>query len=203
MRKLSVVFAALVGLSLAAPSGHAERIKFSPDTFAIYGGLGVGNENGGRTKKRGYVAAKLTVDFPTDLPAGSVVVRTGERKLYYVLEDGKAIQYPVGVGREGFEWSGKNRITRKATWPDWRPPRAMIAREAAKGKRIPAFMPGGPQNPLGARALYIGDTEYRIHGTSQPWTIGMASSSGCIRMLNEQVIDLYNRVEVGATVVVE
>jgi lipoprotein-anchoring transpeptidase ErfK/SrfK len=137
------------------------------------------------------------------LPPGSVVVRTGERKLYYVLPGGRAIQYAVGVGKEGFEWSGRNRITGKKTWPEWRPPQVMIERELAKGRQIPEYMAGGVENPLGARALYIGATQYRIHGTSQPWSIGLAVSSGCIRMLNEEVIDLYDRVKIGATVVVE
>lgn len=173
------------------------------DSFMIYGGLAVGNSDT-QSKASGYRdLSRKTVDFATMLPAGSIVVRTGERKLYYVLADGKAIQYPVGVGREGFEWSGTDHITRKAQWPGWRPPRNMIVREAARGRNIPEYMPGGPQNPLGARALYIGNTEYRIHGTSQPWSIGLAVSSGCIRMMNEQVIDLYSRVELGATVVVE
>ena len=120
-----------------------------------------------------------------------------------MLPNNKAIMYPVGVGREGFTWSGQDAITRKASWPDWRPPKVMIEREAKKGRVIPAFMPGGPENPLGARALYIGDTEYRIHGTTQPWSIGKAVSSGCIRMMNDEVIDLFNRVEIGATVIVE
>jgi lipoprotein-anchoring transpeptidase ErfK/SrfK len=131
------------------------------------------------------------------------VVRTGERRLYYILPEGRAIRYSVGVGREGFTWSGTDKITRKSMWPEWRPPKIMIERERLKGRMIPAFMEGGVENPLGARALYIGNTEYRIHGTSQPWSIGMAVSSGCIRMLNEEVIDLYNRVDVGATVVVQ
>jgi lipoprotein-anchoring transpeptidase ErfK/SrfK len=194
---------AVVSLVVAVSAAAAERISFSPETFVIYGGLGVGNDGEPRARPRPFDTTRRTVDFATHLPPGSIVVRTGERRLYYVLAGGKALQYPVGVGREGFEWSGTNRITRKAEWPEWRPPKVMIAREAARGHKIPAYMPGGPQNPLGARALYIGDTEYRIHGTSQPWTIGMASSSGCIRMINEQVIDLYSRVELGAMVVVE
>ena len=107
------------------------------------------------------------------------------------------------MGREGFTWSGTNVITRKATWPDWRPPQVMLARERAKGHMIPDFMEGGPQNPLGARAMYIGNTEYRIHGTNQAWSIGFAVSSGCIRMLNAEVIDLHSRVKIGAKVVVE
>ena len=143
------------------------------------------------------------VPFHRPLPPGSIVVQTKKRKLYYVLPGGEAIEYPVGVGKQGFTWSGTNRITRKAEWPTWRPPAAMIRREAAKGRVLPDYMEGGVDNPLGARALYIGHTEYRIHGTTQPWSIGRAVSSGCIRMLNEHVIDLYDRVEVGARVLVE
>jgi lipoprotein-anchoring transpeptidase ErfK/SrfK len=143
------------------------------------------------------------IDFTSTLAPGSLLVRTAERKLYFIMPDGKAIMYYVGVGREGFAWSGHAKITRKAEWPDWRPPAKMIAREANRGHIIPVFMKGGPQNPLGARALYIGDTEYRIHGTTQPWSIGKAVSSGCIRMMNAEVIDLFDRVVIGADVVVE
>jgi lipoprotein-anchoring transpeptidase ErfK/SrfK len=113
-----------------------------------------------------------------------------------------ARRYGVGVGREGFEWSGTNKISRKAEWPDWRPPAEMRERERKKGKKLPIVMAGGPGNPLGARALYLGDTLYRIHGTNQPHTIGMAVSSGCIRMRNEDVMDLYERVGVGTKVIV-
>lgn len=144
-----------------------------------------------------------TVQFDRNLEPGSILVRTGERKLYFVLPGGEARMYPIGVGREGFTWSGTNTITRKSEWPDWRPPAVMIKREAAKGHFIPAYMPGGKDNPLGARALYIGSTQFRIHGTTQPWSIGRAVSSGCIRMLNAHVIDLYDQVKVGAKVVVE
>jgi lipoprotein-anchoring transpeptidase ErfK/SrfK len=143
------------------------------------------------------------VPFARDLKPGSILVKTAERKLYFVLPEGKAVQYPVGVGRDGFTWSGRNQVSRKATWPDWRPPPVMVEREAKKGRFLPEMMKGGPKNPLGARALYIGSTEYRIHGTTQPWSIGRAVSSGCIRMLNAHVIDLYDRVRIGATVVVE
>jgi lipoprotein-anchoring transpeptidase ErfK/SrfK len=144
-----------------------------------------------------------TVQFDRNMAPGSILVRTGERKLYLVLPDGQARMYPIGVGREGFTWNGTNTISRKAEWPDWRPPAVMIKREAAKGHFIPAFMPGGNDNPLGARALYIGSTQFRIHGTTQPWSIGRAVSSGCIRMLNAHVIDLYDQVKLGAKVVVE
>lgn len=129
---------------------------------------------------------------------GTIVVDTRNRFLYYVQADGKAVRYGVGVGRDGFSWKGVQRVSRKAQWPDWRPPESMRRRQP----ELPAFMAGGPDNPLGARALYLGDTLYRIHGTNEPHTIGHAMSSGCIRMMNEDVIDLYERVRVGARVVV-
>jgi lipoprotein-anchoring transpeptidase ErfK/SrfK len=131
---------------------------------------------------------------------GSIVIRTPERALYLVLPEGEAIRYRVGVGREGFQWSGSSRIIAKKEWPAWTPPAQMIAREAAKGVTIPPYMEGGPRNPLGARALYIGGTLYRIHGTNNARSIGGAVSSGCIRLLNADVIDLYKRVRIGAPV---
>ncbi len=134
--------------------------------------------------------------------ANTIVINTTERRLYYVMENGQALKYGIGVGREGFTWQGTDRISRKAEWPGWTPPAVMIAREAAKGRKLPAYMKGGPENPLGARALYIGGRIYRIHGTSEPWTIGQAVSSGCIRLINDDVIDLYQRVAVGTKVVV-
>jgi lipoprotein-anchoring transpeptidase ErfK/SrfK len=143
----------------------------------------------------------VAFDDPRYSP-GSIVIRTPERALYYVLPDGEAIRYKVGVGREGFQWSGSSRIIAKKEWPSWTPPPQMIAREAAKGVTIPAFMEGGPNNPLGARALYIGGTLFRIHGTNNARSIGGAVSSGCIRMLNADVIHLYNQVSVGAPVYV-
>jgi lipoprotein-anchoring transpeptidase ErfK/SrfK len=143
------------------------------------------------------------VAFSRPMPAGSILVQTKQRKLFYVIGNGTAVEYPVGVGKQGFTWSGTNQITRKAEWPSWHPPLAMIEREAEKGKYLPDMMEGGEDNPLGARAIYIGHTEYRIHGTTQPWSIGKAVSSGCIRMLNEHVIDLYERVAMGALVTVE
>lgn len=133
---------------------------------------------------------------------GSIIVRTPERRLYYVLGSGKARRYKVGVGREGFQWSGTSRIVDKQEWPHWRPPEEMIKREAAKGHNLPEDMVGGPNNPLGARALYIGGTLYRIHGSNDAASIGSASSSGCIRMLNADVMELYDRVKIGARVYV-
>ncbi|MTI43354.1 lipoprotein-anchoring transpeptidase ErfK/SrfK [Roseibium hamelinense] len=127
---------------------------------------------------------------------GTIVINTNERFLYLVQHDGTARRYGVGVGKPGFEWGGTHKVTRKAEWPDWRPPAAMRKRRP----ELPVFMAGGPDNPLGARALYLGSTLYRIHGSNQPWTIGHAVSSGCIRMRNEDVIDLYERVGVGTKV---
>jgi lipoprotein-anchoring transpeptidase ErfK/SrfK len=129
---------------------------------------------------------------------GTVIVSTRERRLYYVLGNGQAIRYGVGVGREGFAWSGTKTITMKREWPDWRPPAQMLRRRPD----LPRYMRGGIENPLGARALYLGSSLYRIHGSNEPDTIGAAVSSGCIRMTNRDVIDLYDRVKVGAKVVV-
>lgn len=138
------------------------------------------------------------VPYETTFKPGTIVVETSERRLYFVLPDGEAIRYGIGVGRDGFRWSGQHKITRKAEWPGWTPPPEMRKRVPD----LPAYMPGGPNNPLGARALYIGSTLYRLHGTSEPWTIGQAVSSGCIRLTNEDIIDLYDRAKVGALVVV-
>lgn len=136
-------------------------------------------------------------------PPNTIFVDTAERRLYYTIGNGKALKYGIGVGRDGFRWTGTHKVTRKAEWPGWTPPSVMRARvKRETGRTLPAYVPGGPENPMGARALYIGSTIYRIHGTNQPWTIGKAMSSGCIRMANDDVIDLYNRVNVGTRVIV-
>ncbi|MDD7909312.1 L,D-transpeptidase [Pseudovibrio exalbescens] len=145
---------------------------------------------------------RKVVSYSTGEKPGTIIVDTDNRYLYHVLEDGKAMRYGIGVGREGFEWSGAERITRKAKWPGWTPPPEMVRREAKKGRKLPSFMPGGPENPMGARALYLGNTIYRIHGTNEDWSIGHAVSSGCIRMFNSDVEHLYDNVKVGAKVVV-
>ncbi len=129
---------------------------------------------------------------------GTIVVSTGERRLYYVLGGGQALRYGVGVGRPGFTWAGTQTVTMKREWPDWRPPAQMIRRRPD----LPRYMKGGPENPLGARAMYLGGSLYRIHGSNEPETIGTAVSSGCIRMTNDDVIDLYSRAKVGSRVVV-
>jgi lipoprotein-anchoring transpeptidase ErfK/SrfK len=138
------------------------------------------------------------VDYPSREAPGTVIIDTAHTYLYYVLGDGNALRYGIGVGREGFTWSGINKVARKAEWPDWYPPPEMIARQPY----LPRMTAGGPGNPLGARAMYIGNTEYRVHGTNDPTTIGKRVSSGCIRLTNEDVEDLYNRVQLGAKVIV-
>ncbi len=150
----------------------------------------------------GQTSNEVVAWTETKYPIGSLIVKTPERALYFVSGPGEAIRYSVGVGREGMQWSGVSKIERKAEWPSWTPPTEMITREAAKGHIIPPFMEGGPGNPLGARALYIGGKIYRVHGTNNEASIGGAVSSGCIRMMNADVIDLYNRVKIGAKIYV-
>jgi len=142
---------------------------------------------------------RQVVFFRTNEPPGSIVVHTNERYLYLVQENNRALRYGIGVGRDGFQWAGQHKISRKQEWPDWRPPPEMIERQPY----LPRFMAGGPGNPMGARALYIGQTIYRIHGTNQPQTIGHAVSSGCFRLVNGDIIDLYDRVPVGTRIVVK
>ena len=138
------------------------------------------------------------VDYSGNAAPGTVIIDTAQTYLYYVLNGGKAIRYGIGVGREGFTWSGMERVTRKAKWPDWTPPAQMIARHPYLAR----FTAGGEGNPLGARAIYLGNTMYRIHGTNMPETIGTKVSSGCIRLLNADVIDLYGRVAIGTKIIV-
>lgn len=139
-----------------------------------------------------------TVAYATRYRPGTIVIDTSERFLYLIEGEGQARRYGIGVGRPGFTWAGVKSITRKSEWPDWRPPPEMLKRQP----HLPTYMEGGPNNPLGARAMYLGSSMYRIHGTTEPWTIGQAVSSGCIRLRNEDVVDLYDRVKVGTTVVV-
>ena len=138
------------------------------------------------------------VFYRSDYPAGTIIVNTSDRFLYLITSDTTALRYGIGVGRDGFQWGGIHKISRKAEWPDWTPPPEMIVRQPY----LPRFMAGGPGNPLGARALYLGSTVYRLHGTNQPQTIGTSVSSGCFRLANEEIIDLYERVPVGTKVVV-
>jgi lipoprotein-anchoring transpeptidase ErfK/SrfK len=187
----AVLLSALLSLSMIAPVAAARVYNFDTNQWEEASVAQVRNAKGSPIKRE-------IVDYQTTFKPGTIIVETSERRLYFVLEGGKAIKYGVGVGRDGFRWSGQHRVSRTAEWPGWTPPPAMRKRVPD----LPAYMPGGPNNPLGARAIYIGSTLYRIHGTSEPWTIGQAVSSGCIRMVNDDVIDLYNRVRVGALVVV-
>jgi lipoprotein-anchoring transpeptidase ErfK/SrfK len=188
-RKFTVAaIAALLGVATTTPA--MARLFYNTDTNKWEE-----REAGGRSYKK---IVRTIVPYETKFKVGTIVVETSERRLYLVLPEGKALRYGIGVGREGFTWAGSHRITRKAEWPDWTPPAEMRKRVPD----LPAHMKGGPKNPLGARALYIGSTLYRLHGTSEPWTIGQAVSSGCIRLTNEDIIDLYDRTKVGAMVVV-
>lgn len=187
---LSVVLFAILSMGAASASQTVRVYDADLNTFVDRESTGA---YGGASPIK-----KQIVDYETNLAVGTIVVETSERRLYLVLDGGKAMRYGIGVGREGATWSGTNTVSRKAEWPDWRPTANMLRRDPT----LPRYMEGGPDNPLGARALYIGSTMYRLHGTSEPWTIGTAVSSGCIRLTNDDIIDLYNRVQVGARVVV-
>jgi len=141
---------------------------------------------------------RQVVDYAGAERPGTIIIDTPKRFLYMVQENGRALRYGIGVGRPGFTWAGTKQVSAKREWPDWRPPEEMLKRRPD----LPRYMSGGPENPLGARALYLGNSLYRIHGSNEPWTIGTQVSSGCIRMRNEDVIDLYERVRIGTKVVV-
>ena len=189
--------AALSGLACAFVALATPAAAFTEiDPLTRQPLYGYGNDNAYRAQAS--PVPRQTVSFSERYAPGTVVISTTERRLYYVLGNGQAIQYGVGVGRPGFEWSGAKTVTRKAEWPSWTPPAQMLRRRPD----LPRFMKGGPDNPLGARAMYLGGSLYRIHGSNEPETIGQAVSSGCIRMTNEDVMDLYERVRVGTRVVV-
>lgn len=192
LKSLGVVgIAAIVGMALAVPAWAERNLNAYPavkTNFAV----------GAWSYKANPKYKRKEIDYSSAEKPGTIIIETGKRFLYLVLNDGRALRYGIGVGRSGFTWKGAERISRKAEWPDWHPPAEMIERQPD----LPEMMEGGPNNPLGARALYLGGTEYRIHGTAQPWTIGQAVSSGCIRLTNEDVIDLYGRARIGAKVIV-
>jgi lipoprotein-anchoring transpeptidase ErfK/SrfK len=185
-------FATAAAVVIAA-SAFATQASANPFAWLGLGYASTDNGNQVRADLR-----RATVAYPSDEAPGTVIVDTQNTYLYYILPGGKAIRYGIGVGREGFTWSGVKTVERKAEWPDWTPPPEMIARSPY----LPRFMAGGVTNPLGARAMYLGGTFYRIHGTNAPSTIGSRATAGCIRMANEDVIDLYDRVKVGTKVVV-
>ena len=188
-RVLALLFAAVTMLAAA------DQAQAQADMRDIMGG-GPNFFNGGGGGSSPI--PRTTVNFSGEYAPGTIYINTSERRLYLVLGNGQALRYGIGVGRDGFTWQGLVNITRKAEWPDWTPPPEMIARQPY----LPRFMAGGPGNPLGARAMYLGSSVYRIHGTNDPSTIGKFVSSGCIRLTNDDIIDLFSRVAVGSLVVV-
>ena len=183
---------------VGAALGYAPQASFPSDDMTLAPANPSLSNRGSGTYVLSEQLRRANVALETREAPGTVIIDTGNTALYYVLGHGRAIRYGVGVGREGFTWSGVQTISRKAEWPDWHPPAQMIARQPY----LPRFMAGGPGNPLGARAMYLGSSEYRIHGTNDPTTIGKFVSSGCIRLTNEDVADLFSRVDVGTKVVV-
>ena len=203
---IAAAFAAMTFGSGVAHAGPFLDALFGGDDSGAYQGRTLYPEQISRDRVVPFKYHRRTVTFDTKESPGTIVIDTKAHFLYFILGNGHAIRYGVGVGRQGMGWHGVVRVGAKAEWPDWTPPPAMVVRERKRGHRLPSHMAGGPGNPLGARALYLhsggGDTGYRIHGTSEPWTIGLNVSSGCIRLVNDDVIDLFNRVKVGARVVV-
>ena len=200
--KIQVVAKSVGTLLAAVWVGTAGAAPLTPSLpagsmFAALALGGAGEQNEPRAAANPDLRRQL-VNYRTQAAAGTIVIDTAQTFLYYVLGDGTAIRYGIGVGREGFTWAGAETVTRKAEWPDWTPPQEMLARQPY----LPRWMAGGEGNPLGARAIYLGSTVYRIHGTNMPETIGHKVSSGCIRMLNADVIDLYSRITVGTKIVV-
>ncbi len=198
----NIISSLLLAASLLVPAALAPTSAAAESAFARFIQGGQPRAQGGKFMSDNSPIARKTVSYDKSVPAGTIIIETSERRLYYTLGKGKAIKFAVGVGREGFEWSGTNRISRKAEWPGWTPPAEMRAREAKKGRILPVYQAGGPTNPLGARAMYIGGSIYRIHGTNQPWTLGHAMSSGCIRMANNDVKFFYDKVGIGTKVIV-
>jgi lipoprotein-anchoring transpeptidase ErfK/SrfK len=193
----ALVFAGALFLAPAILSNqaNAQILGYAPAQRSYFPADNLMVDEGGVLPER---LRRATVAFETREAPGTIIIDTGNTALYYVLGQGRAIRYGVGVGRDGFTWSGVQSISRKAEWPDWYPPAEMVARQPY----LPRFVAGGPGNPLGARAMYLGTSQYRIHGTNDPSTIGKFVSSGCIRMTNEDVTDLFSRVNVGTRVVV-
>jgi len=189
------MFAAAMTLGGAVPEASAQSLP-QYEMIDRETGLSIGPV-GRRGLISGSPVTRTTVSFDgRKYSPGTVVVNTAERRLYYVESETSAIRYGIGVGRDGFRWSGAHKVTAKREWPDWVPPEQMLKRQP----NLPRYMKGGPDNPLGARAIYLGSTLYRIHGSNEPETIGEAVSSGCFRMTNDDVIDLYNRVQIGSAV---
>lgn len=195
MRRFLTILAAMAAPALMCSAPASAQDSHASFFSAIFQSAPAGATGG---RPQASAIPRETVRYSGRYAAGTVVVSTAERRLYFVNGDGTAVRYGVGVGRPGFQWGGSKAITRKAEWPGWTPPPQMLKRRPD----LPRHMKGGPDNPLGARALYLGSSLYRIHGSNEPETIGQAVSSGCIRMTNDDVVDLYNRVRVGTRVVV-
>jgi len=183
---------AVAAFAAGGPAKASQNVQYDPLTMRV---MPVARTT---VRQQAPRIQREVVDYAGSYKPGTIVVDTAERRLYLVLEGGVAMRYGVGVARPGFEWAGTHKISMKREWPGWTPPEEMKKRQPG----LPDFMPGGLDNPLGARAMYIGSTIYRIHGSNDPNSIGQAMSSGCIRMLNEDVVDLYERVKIGARVVV-
>jgi lipoprotein-anchoring transpeptidase ErfK/SrfK len=196
----AIAIAALAGAALTTTASANPLARFSPDqqSSAEPRALAYAHEDQEQGIQQAARFKRQVVSYATHEAPGTIIIDTPNTYLYLVLGNGRALRYGIGVGREGFAWSGVQTISKKAAWPDWTPPPEMVARQPY----LPRFMAGGPGNPLGARAMYLGGTEYRIHGTNAPDTIGTRVSSGCIRLVNADVIDLYGRVNVGAKVIV-
>ena len=191
--RFAVCLVAVMG-ALAVTAGGASAFFDERYDNGAPVGRGFGGLFGGTSP-----VARTTVSYPNRYAPGTIVINTAERRLYLVLDQTQAIRYGIGVGRPGFTWSGVRTVSMKREWPDWTPPSQMLHRRPD----LPRHMAGGPENPLGARAMYLGSSLYRIHGSNEPETIGQAVSSGCFRLTNEDVIDLYGRVRVGATVIIQ
>jgi lipoprotein-anchoring transpeptidase ErfK/SrfK len=195
-RRTRGVAAFIFALSLAGP---AAAQLYNPEPKTTMADVDPGVDHTARDVDLPPELRRQSVFYRTEYPPGTIIVNTNDRFLYLIVGNNVALRYGIGVGRDGFQWGGIHKITRKAEWPDWTPPPEMIQRQPY----LPRWMAGGPGNPLGARALYIGTTVYRIHGTNAPETIGQAVSSGCFRLVNDDIIDLYGRVPVGTKVVVQ
>jgi lipoprotein-anchoring transpeptidase ErfK/SrfK len=195
MRRLAF---ALIGALGAACVLSTDSLAREPDPLSLLFGDFAPASRSADGRPQASAIAREVVSYGAIYAPGTVVISTSERRLYYILGGGQAIRYGVGVGRPGFEWAGSRYIAHKREWPDWTPPAQMLRRRPD----LPRHMEGGLANPLGARAMYLSGTLYRIHGSNEPWSIGQAVSSGCIRMTNDDVVDLYDRVRVGTRVVV-
>ena len=196
--KIFGILVAMAGATLGVLAGPAQAQSFGSTYPITMQEPDPGVDHTARDVELPPELRRTPVFYRSDYPSGTIIVNTSDRYLYLIVDHQRALRYGIGVGRDGFQWGGTHKITRKAEWPDWTPPPEMIQRQPY----LPRFMAGGPGNPMGARALYIGTTVYRIHGTNAPETIGQAVSSGCFRLVNDDVIDLFERVPVGTKVVV-